>query len=313
MRRTVGSRDSVTWRNAVRRGIATHRGCRGVAPVDEGGRFRPARGRGLDKPSFRLLSRECPAHHGGPAGNTTGEIHGVTLDSLFTAQGRNPVLLGVLAGAGLALLAGIQFGRPLKYAAGGAIVGALVGFGLPKLMDDPSAVSTTLGSFPQERIDELIEERRVASTFLVQVRQKALPFNLGGDPFRLVYPNPVQDVVLGELLRAEADDIGMYIDDDAVNTYIDEATFNLLKQDDFKEVKKNTYLRGKRVSESQLYDILREQITATMALRTLVPFRDTDSMTPEMYWELFRKMRVRQSVAAIPIETNPTSSAVRVP
>lgn len=232
-----------------------------------------------------------------------GSLIAFTGESLFTAGGNNMILLGVLLGTGLALIAGFQYGRPLEYAIGGAIAGGVIGFVMPTIVGR-AGVESTLGTFDQKRIDELVSRRRAANDFVREVRRRALGFDFGGPPFLLAYQDPVQDVILGELLRAEADEIGIYVDDDAVNEFIDEQTARRLSTKDFTDVRERVTVDGSPISETELYELLRTEIKSKLALQTLVPFRDNDAVSPEMYWQLFRRLNVRQQLAyaAVPVE-----------
>ncbi len=232
-----------------------------------------------------------------------GSMVAFTGESLFTAAGENFWLLGAMLGCGLAIIAGFQFGRPIQYAVGGALVGGLLGFFGP-WMAGGSGFASELGSFDEKRMTKLISERRVANDFIQECRRRSIgPFadRLYGAPFQYVYPNLEQDVIIGEALRAEADEMGITVDDDAVNQFIDQNTAKKLRTKDFLDVRKQLTVNGLPMSDDQLFDLLRNQIKAKLALQTLMPYRDQDTVTPETYWTMYNRMNVRQQMAFTPV------------
>ncbi len=236
-----------------------------------------------------------------------GSMIAFTGESLFTAGDSNPVVFGVLLGTGLALVAGFQFGRPMEYAIGGALAGGLIGYMAPSL-STPAGIQSTLGAFDEDRVTELVNRRVVANDVVRELRRRAQGFDIseytGQLPFQLVYSDPAQDVILGEVLRAEADEVGIYVDDEAVNAFIDRETGGKLASKDFTAVRKTVMLNDRPISEKQLYNVLRGEITAKLALETLVPLSDNDAMTPEMYWDLFRRLNVRQQLVFAPVNVD---------
>ena len=230
-----------------------------------------------------------------------GSMIAFTGESLFTSGQQSWPLLGAMLGIAIALIAGFQFGRPVPYAVGGLLIGGLLGFLGPSIVGQ-SGMQTKLGTFDEERYSELIAKRTVANDFVSAVRQRAGRF--GGNPFQLVQGNIQRDVMLGEALRAEADEMGIYIDDNAVNDFIDNQTGGKLSTDDFVEVRKMVRINNLPVSEDDLYNLLRDEIKAKVALETLIPFRPMDAITPDSYWDLYQRMNVRQQVSFAQVDVD---------
>lgn len=224
-----------------------------------------------------------------------GSMIAFTGESLFTAAGNNaPVLFGLL-GCGIALVAGFQFGRPIPYAIGGAVAGALVGALLPVL--GGGGVSTKLGSFDDKRLQELQVKRTIANSFVANCQSLAFDTNqVSTGAFNLVSRDP-GDLILGEAMRAEADEMGIYVDDTAVNQFIKEYTGGKLTEDDFMKAQASLQSAdGGGVSEAELYDILRGEIQAVLARNMLMPRRSGQGGTPEMYWDMYQRLNVNQEM-----------------
>ena len=232
-----------------------------------------------------------------------GSMIAFTGESLFTSGQQSWPLLGAMLGTAIALIAGFQFGRPMPYAIGGLLIGGLLGFIGPSIVGK-SGMQTSLGTFDEERYSDLIAKRTVANQFVGAVRERAYGMNFGGNPFQLVQGNIQRDVMLGEALRAEADEMGIYIDDDAVNDFIDNQTGGKLKQSDFVAVRKLVSINNLPISEKDLYNLLRDEIKAKVALETLVPFRPMDAITPDSYWDLYQRMNVRQQVSFAQVDVD---------
>ena len=192
-----------------------------------------------------------------------GSMIAFTGESLFTADGPSWVLLGVLLGTAISLIAGFQFGRPAEYAIGGALIGGLIGFVGPDIVGKPG-MQSNLGTFDDQRVGELVARRSTANSFIAELQRRALGF-AGGGPFGHVSQNLNEDVIFGEMLRAEAKDIGIYIDDQAVTDFINEQTSQKLKPEDFKAVRNMVSMNNKILSEKELYNLLRDEIQATVA------------------------------------------------
>ena len=224
-----------------------------------------------------------------------GSMIAFTGESLFTSAGDNaPVLFGLL-GCGIALVAGFQFGRPIPYAIGGAIVGAIMGAVLPSFAG--GGISTELGSFDDRRLEELQFERTLANTFIANCQSLAYDTNQVPTGAFNIISGDQGDLILGEAMRAEAEEMGIYVDDNAVNQFVKEYTGSKLTEADFIKARSNLRtIDGKGVSESELYDILRGEIQAILARNMLMPRRAGQGGTPEMYWDMYQRLNVNQEM-----------------
>ena len=93
-----------------------------------------------------------------------------TLDAVFSEEGSHYVMLGLLMGGIIFAFVGVSRGRWLQYGLGGAVLGALCGWILPAYITPPREIvhTSTLGTFNNKRISELIMRRSVANVFMQQ-------------------------------------------------------------------------------------------------------------------------------------------------
>ena len=231
-------------------------------------------------------------------------------------QGLIPIL-GIMLGAGVFWIIGTQTGKPSTYAFVGAVLGGVLGVLFFRIGGPPGAVETNVGSITPMQLQRLVSDRRIANQFVQQAYQTGFPFpqvpESGGAQFyqfmvqmwqqgmerALFRINPrrsaEEDVVLGYLLRQKAKELGVRVSDATVTAHIKQLSQGKMSTRDFREL-----LKGMGLSEQGLYDILRDELTAQMALNLLAP---GTPRTPEQYWEDYRKLNVRQTleVAAVPV------------
>ena len=237
-----------------------------------------------------------------------------TLDSLFTAEGANFPFLGMILGAGLLAVLGYRRGRAIEFAVAGALAGGLLGWIMPQFYGTGSGVATNAGTFSQQELQQLVNRRVIANQFLARIQ----PGSRQPVQFQYGYPELEQEAVMGEILRTEADKMGVTIDDGSVNQFIRRATGDQLTPEQFKAARESIQVGGGRIGELALYDILRSELKAQTALQMMMPFRADDKPTPETYWRMFKRMRVSQEIEAtqVPvssfaeIEKSPTDAQI---
>ncbi len=218
------------------------------------------------------------------------------------------VLSGLLGG-GIFWLLGRDSGKASSYAAVGVLIGLVVGYLLPTSSNTDAPVRTAMGDLSREDILQRKNRRNIANNFLRAAYERVAPppenpfmaqfwmrglqqsqFGYSGDPD--------EDVILGFLLEQEAAEMGIQLSDDAVSKYILQATTingKGLSKADFEKICSTL-----RVSETELYHAIREELRCRLAIILAVPREIT---TPELYWEEFRKLNVKQQldVAAVPV------------
>ena len=232
----------------------------------------------------------------------------VVLDSVSQMDRLPPTLVVIIIAplvAGVGWLLGLRSGNGKEFALVGAAVGALGGVLLTRLSEPLPAVETHVESISQQELNEMVRRRQVANQFLERAfikamgddRNMAMMVGFWRNQWLFGYGRDLeQDVALAHLYGYEADDLDIRVPDEAITNYIHQATQNKLSAQDFREIRNEM-----RLSEAGLYDILREQLRARRAVELLSP---RTMATPEEYWQLYRKLHVRESldVAAVPVD-----------
>ena len=228
-----------------------------------------------------------------------------TLDGLFSDEGQNLWLLGLLLGGTVFGIAGVGQGRWLQWGLGGAAFGAILGFILPGFVGE-GGISTSLGVIDNQEMEDLEIRRAIANQTVMQAFEAS--FGPGMSRFAPIFgfnhSTTREDVVFGKLLRAEADRIGIAVDPSMVNSYLKEATSNTLKKSDYVNIRNSMSYKVKPLSDELLSEIIGDEIKANMAFQTLRPRTTTLPPGPEVYWQYFKRMNVRQqlNVAALDVD-----------
>ncbi|MBT4866045.1 MAG: hypothetical protein HON53_13145 [Planctomycetaceae bacterium] len=218
----------------------------------------------------------------------------VVMDQLRSNPQLFPILMaGLLLGCAFWIL-GRPSGHGNEYGVGGLLLGVvLMAYVVPTFTGADAAVELTIGSLSEQDVNEHLRRRQLANQFVAQARSETEqqpsqpPFNFGADG--------KDSAAMSMILRHEADQMGIGLSDKAVNDFIMEVTDSKLSQKQFKEIRMKL-----RLSETELYEILRENLRANLALQMLVPREYT---TPAQFWEYYRRLNVKQEiqVAAIPV------------
>ena len=105
-----------------------------------------------------------------------------------------------------------------------------------------------------------------------------------------------EDLLFGRLMEEEADSLGILVTNEMVNDYLKRVTDDKLTREAFAKIRTSMTYHRRPLDEETLYDILRRQIKARMAYVTLLPTGSVSPPTPDVYWEYFRRMNVRQQI-----------------
>jgi hypothetical protein len=210
----------------------------------------------------------------------------------------------------LAIL-GQRSGEAVKYGVVGAVLGAAIGLVIPRGAGPRPIVETNSGNLSQMELQSLLARRQMANRFLTVAFEKVSP-PMNNNPTLMQWweqqlsarlfgfgrgrEDASDDVIVGFLLGKEADDLGIVVSDEAINDYINRITEKRLKPGDYGAI-----LKSLHVSESQVFDAIRGELRARLAMEMLMP-RTTS--TPEEYWEQYKKLGITTSleVAAVPID-----------
>lgn len=194
-------------------------------------------------------------------------------------------------------IAGIRSKKSNEFGTIGLILGAVLAVGGTMLSGPPVVVKADSGSIDRQQLGYLQTEREMANAIIMQAsyiaRQKEQSqFIQPPQPFQY-HPDPTKDIIVGELLRREADEMGLAVTDDSVNDYLAAITQNKLTREDLKQI--STQMR---LSYTDLYNILRDQLKARMAAQFM--YQGT-TLPPESYWEFYKKLNVKESISVVPI------------
>lgn len=215
---------------------------------------------------------------------------------------------------GMFWLAGLSRGKGADWGLTGVIVGVALGLVMVWSQRESAAVTFEGGKLTEMELRQLYDQRRIANQFVQQAAFAAVDDNMDEDERRsasmqaemrarqnmfgfLPMDRLQEDVVLGKLLRQEADRMAMQISDDAVFKFINEVSDTKLSGDQFGEIR-----RELGVSETQLVEILRQEIRARQAAMLLV---GNKVLTPEDRWELYQQLNatVQAELVAIPVSS----------
>ncbi len=218
----------------------------------------------------------------------------IVMDQIRQTPEMFPILMGgLLCGAAFWIL-GKPSGKATEYSIGGFLIGVvLMAYVVPAFNAPGPAVSLeNIDDLSQNQLRELISRRQAANQFLqfalAATEQPRQEFGFG----RQLYE---EDVVLGYLLQHEAKEMGIEVSDEAVSEFINQTTGNKLGKSQLKKIRTDM-----RLSETQLYEILSEQLQARMAMTMTLP---REFPTPNDYWKYYRQLNVKQEieVAAVPV------------
>jgi SurA N-terminal domain len=237
----------------------------------------------------------------------------VVMDQL---RAENPMTVPILAAAAGMLLFGFlgyRRGEPVTWGVAGTALGIAVA--VVAMRFAPSGpkppVQTALGDISHEELNKLMMRRNNANNFLRMAFEKVNPPRSNNPMFLNYYEQQLRgilfdfgmnrgddmsdDVIMGYLLDKEADDLGLSVSDGTVTDYIHKVTDNKLSQSEYSDI-----LKTLRLTDGQLYDAIRAELRAHLAMEMLLPRANP---TPEQYWDDYRKLQVTQTldVAAIPV------------
>ncbi len=221
-------------------------------------------------------------------------------------SGSTALFFAVLCAGGMSII-GYPRRHTVMFGAIGFVVGggaALIGssFAGPR-----PVVRTSVGNLTGEQIGRMQQQRQKIHRFLAIAGDKigaAGQIPNFGDPTQVA-------MVSHSILRQEARRMGVSVSDEAVNAFLKNATQGkLTKKDYFAALKESEF------SESELFDAIRHELEAQLVGRLMTPPATEDRMlslfsngqlgrvaqvSPEMAWENFRRLNVRQELSAVAI------------
>ncbi len=236
----------------------------------------------------------------------------VVMDQL---RAESPMTVPILAAAvGMMVFGfyGWRRGEPVTWGVAGTALGIAIAVVAMRFAPGPKPpVQTAMGDISHENLNNLMTRRNNANNFLRTAFEKISPPR-SNNPMYLNYyeqqlrsimfdfglgqgDDPTNDVIMGFLLDKEADDMGLSVSDGTISDYINKVTDNKLSHTEYTEI-----LKSLRLTDQQLYDAIRGELRARLAMEMLLPHA---SPTPEQYWDDYRKLQVTETldVAAVPV------------
>ena len=160
---------------------------------------------------------------------------------------------------------------------------------------NPVVVTTKLyGDLRQSQVSNLLWQRGRWNGFVQRLGQMAL--ERGGRSRRMpVFPESEQEVVYTWLLSRRARDMGITVSDQTINRLIGTLAQERLSTGELKAA-----LKDMGLSQSQLFDIMRNELAALRVLQLLIP--NLAGMTPAQRWDYFLRLRRKAEIEAVPID-----------
>lgn len=239
------------------------------------------------------------------------------LMGMFSREaGLNLPVLGLVLGAAVFTLVGVLVGRPIPYAAGGALGGLLAGVVLAQSGAAPGSefqVETKIGNLTPREFQRLVRQRSLVNQFIARAQETAGTGNPMTGGFRINFGQPLErDIVMGMIFRDLAQKNGIRISPQAVNDFIESITSAPPEPSEDGEVtgskpvprlSKEGYhniLSDMQISPAQLTKALQSELLAVVGSQQFQPRQIT---TPEQFWESYRKMNLAESlqVVAVPV------------
>jgi hypothetical protein len=231
----------------------------------------------------------------------------IFLDSVSMRSGSLPRMFGVILvamifAAGLWVV-GAPRGKGNEWALYGALLGAVAAYFGLRAPPNGVVVQTSIGSFTRQQFQDMGQRRAMANRFVYSATQGRVQGFGAVDDRALLHK---------AILQHEAQQRGITINDDGVLDFIKQVTEDKLALPDYQKT-----LRELGLPEAELFNILREELAAQLALQMTLPPAQQSGMgsleTPLTYWNQFRMLQVRQSLEAAPIPVQPFVTQVPEP
>ncbi len=162
---------------------------------------------------------------------------------------------------------------------------------------DDVVVTTSAGELKRSDMDRLKSQRQIANQFIAragtlsQVDPRVLRQYQFGFPG--IATDFDKDILVGYLLSLEADKAGIVVSDDTVSDFISKVTNQKLGKEQFQQI-----VREMHIGQNAVYDAIRAELRAQIASRVFLP---AGPLTPEQYWEIYKKVSVKQSMDVVPL------------
>jgi hypothetical protein len=180
-----------------------------------------------------------------------------------------------------------------------------MGFGGPA--GDPVAVTWKDGAIREGELDRAVAMRTVVNRFLAESAMAA-----GRDPSQLpLFADSEEQVVRSMMLAKEATANGLVVSDLAINDFLGQWTNNLVRPDQFRDIIAGLRLGSMGVSQRDVFDALRTELTArNMFLLFQTGFSGDP---PGWRWDYFCRLERQATIEAVPVVVESVAAEVAEP
>ncbi|MCH9653195.1 MAG: SurA N-terminal domain-containing protein, partial [Planctomycetes bacterium] len=233
----------------------------------------------------------------------------IVMDQLKPEQ--IPPILGMLVFGPLFWYLGKDRGKGTQFAVFGIIIGFFVGYMYMPRQGAATVVTSTAGNIDIREYNVLVKNRQIANQFVNRTYYASLPEEeqeRAQPPRGALFGfgrNTEDDIILEFLFRKEAEKMNLVVSDETVTQYISRYTNNKLSKNAFQKT-----CQQMRLTEGQIYDILRDQIQARLAFQMLRP---EVSLTPDQYWNFYKKFNVREELELVALPVKAFEDEVTAP
>ncbi|MCH7990405.1 MAG: hypothetical protein IID46_14790, partial [Planctomycetes bacterium] len=196
-------------------------------------------------------------------------------------------------------------------------------------------VDSTAGNLTKQQLRQLVDRKRIANQFLFAAYDSTL-----SDMQRQLFNNPqfarffaqqrqqrlapfhFQDATEANVLQTflmnhEAAEMGITVSNDTINDYIRALTLTqqpdgdgTTKTNSLTPTQYRAIIKRMRLSGKDLFDALREEIKAKMAMELIAP---PMLSTPQQYWQSYQKLNVRQELDAVALDVEAFTAEIPYP
>ena len=196
-----------------------------------------------------------------------------------------------------------------------AILAMLAFFVLPPFLQmggggpagDPVAARWSGGEIREGQLERSVAMRSVVNRFLVEAAVAA-----GRDPARLpLFPEAEEAVVRTLLVNEEARANGLVVSDTAINDFLSQWTNNLVRPEQLAEIVSGLRLGPTAVSEHDLFEALRAELTGR---NMLFMFQTGFSGDPPGWrWDYYKRLEQKAVVEVVPVPVESVVADVPAP
>jgi hypothetical protein len=203
---------------------------------------------------------------------------------------------------------GISRGHWVRFGVAGAVLGAACGYIFPKIVNPSTGFyqESALGYFDNERMMDLQLQRNIPNAFMQEAFNKAIAPGTAmyAPQFGFGHESGADDLTFAEMMRAEADSLGIVVTDKMVSDWINRQTQEKLSRAAFAEIRQKLNFGTGVISERKLLDCFGSEIKALMAYQMLRPQPSSMPQGPDVYYATFKRTKVRERLNTVRLDVD---------